>query len=107
MLILFRTDLYFRIYLQALDFSLSYIYNFTQATLPDISIKPFGPAYAVDRIDLNRERVHQWSFDLRTNIGRLFGLWNETGISLVNGYERGTYELTHPQLNWVIGADFN
>jgi len=106
MLILFRTDLHFRIYLQAMDFSLSYIYNFTQASLPDISIISFGPAYAVDRIDMNRERVHQWSFDFRTNIGR-FGLWNETGISLVNCYERGTYELIHPQLNWAIGADFN
>ncbi len=93
-------------YLPALDFSLGYIYNFTQASLPVISTTPYGSIYIPDRIDLNRKRVHQLGFDLRTSIGR-FGLWNETGISLVKGYKQDTYELTHPQLNWVIGTDFN
>lgn len=91
-------------YLPALDFSLSYIYNYTDIPVPEISVIPAGPVYIPESINFMRKRVHQWGFDIRTNIGR-FGLWNETCFSFIQGYKNNN--TVPPQLNWVFGMDFN
>jgi len=91
-------------YLQYLDFSLSYIYNFDSFYTPDIELVDIGALYGVSAIDLSKNRVHQFGCDFRTTIESV-GIWAEAGFEMQDGYTPGSYSTRPPSLSWAAGFD--
>lgn len=93
-------------YLQFMDFSFSYIYNFDSFYTPDIGLVDLGALYGVAAISLNKTRVHQFGCDFRTTIEGV-GVWAEVGFEVQDGYCAGTYSIRPPALSWAAGFDLS
>jgi hypothetical protein len=93
-------------YLQYLDFSFSYIYNFDAFDTPDIGLVDLGGLYGVSAIELKKTRVHQFGCDFRTAIESV-GIWGELCFELQDVYVPESYTVRPPVLSWAAGCDFS
>lgn len=107
-------------YLQYIDFSFSYIYDYDRFYTPLIELKkdtvenspdPFLniPAFYIYRIraiDLVKKRIHRFGADMKTSIDR-FGLWLEICYTITEDFMMDDYKIRNHNLSWVAGFDFN
>jgi hypothetical protein len=93
-------------FMQYLDFSFSYIYNYDTYYTPDIELVDMGALYGVSAINLNKNRVHQLGCDVGTAIESV-GVWAELGFEFQDGYSSESYTVRPPVLSWAAGFDLS
>ena len=116
----------YSVYLGAIDFSFSYLYDFEKLYSPTFTLversfvqdeTEFNPmipdnvkymlaqkkVWGVENLTLKKQRVHRIGVDFRTNIQSV-GLWGEFGYSLY-GQENLLYDIDRSFLSGVVGFD--
>ncbi|MCG8570134.1 MAG: hypothetical protein MJB14_08340 [Spirochaetes bacterium] len=106
------------------DFSFSYLYDIDTYYTPEIKLDRYDlssnaailgilsaankptSSYRVESIDLTRNRIHRFGFDIKATVDR-FGIWLETAYSMTEDYFMNQYELRNHNLAWTLGFDFN
>jgi len=88
---------------QAVDLSISYLYDFDAMYTPVIGNA--GSPAATD-ISLERKRIHRLGADAKTTVGK-FGLWAEACYSLTGNTDASDYSERLSRLDYTLGFDFN
>jgi len=89
---------------QAVDLSVSYLYDFDALYTPVISNASLLPS-ATD-ISLERKRIHRLGADAKTTIGK-YGVWAETCYSLTGNSDTSDYSERLSRLDYTLGFDFS
>jgi hypothetical protein len=88
---------------QAVDLSVSYLYDFDSLFTPDITLDNSGN---VTSIALVRNRVQRFGADAKTTIDR-FGVWAEGAYSLTGNQDTSSYSQRLSRIDYTVGFDFN
>ncbi len=96
------------------EFSFGYIYDFDQYYTPTITMArdlfniPLAGPYALYRIEkmtLERKRVHRINADFKTVIDD-FGFWLEGSYMMTEDYDLSSYKIRNHKLSFVTGFDY-
>lgn len=109
------------------DISLSYLYDMDPYYTPRLTFMPYTPVdaatvidaaipaevltrlpsqfWALDSIELYRERIHRIGFDMKTTLDR-FGLWAEGCYSLTTDTDNSSWKHRNHFFEWTLGLDF-
>ena len=86
----------------AIDFSLSYLYDWDQMFTPVFSNATWTGA----DVALERTRVHRFGADAKTTVDR-FGLWAEGCYTLTGNSNTADYSERLSRFDYTIGGDFS
>ena len=91
---------------------MSYLYAPDSALTPKIKVKRATkqagaplPFFAADELELEREPLHHWGFDLRFAFPS-WSLWLDSAFSLNPKWSAGSYATRSPKFESVAGIDF-